>query len=802
MDFETNCRQLLSAGRKLLPVKYKDKSPVKTGWYECADMSFDESLGDLLTAEIKAKNKKVNLGMCVGEISGVLTVDFDFKYPEAEEYWEANHEALELSKGVAVSSGNGIHYHFKHPGKHVQSRIGQICPGVDLLCDTSEGSNPKYVLVPWSVHPHGPTYKYMDEDPMALTLADELPYLPEPLVKLLDDPSRWTGKNAKAEAPESKSKEEMARWYAENPGALFAVDPFDDEPIDEGRRNSDLSSVAGKLLYMNQGNDNWTEDDLIDEMIRINIKRCSPPLEEAEVRQMCGSIYKCKKRKDEMAKPKVDEHGNYNFKLSDAEKNDKAVGMAFTCPEALAVPPSEKPEVSTRTISRCAIWILHNSLFKPAIQGGDFSLIFIGGEFYLYSEHVWRRVEDQFIQSVIQAKYMDATRGNVTGIVEFFKNVLYYPVRDFPFWKGISPPGYPNDCRKLIPFKNGLFDVEHYVNTGDMASSLKPHHHGLFNTVRLEYEFDASATCPKWKAFLGSLWGSDTSDRSEALREWAGHTMIPDITQHKICMLHGVPRSGKSTIGRLLFALIGKENAVSTDLHTLSTEHGPSALVGKNLAVLFDAHLPANAQGERSLEKLKGISGGDPQIINPKFLSPYTVVLSSRLMIICNEVPRLRDSGNALLARLIPFRCDKSFIGRENIHLQGELTEELPGIAVWAIEGIRRYISNGYLMRPKEAIEDLQNIKRVLNPVSAFVDDCLNYTCDVKDKTAMDELYKTWATWCEINHIYATGTKDRFFSQLRATCPPVSQVRVSGVMNWTGIKLMVSSKDLNATTAF
>lgn len=802
MSFETTCRQLIAAGRKIFPIHYRSKAPMYMGWYKCKNKSDDKILEDMLNAELQeAKaNKSLNTGICAGAVSGMLTVDCDFKHASAEEFWEQ--WKPHLTKGVLVRTSKGYHCHFNHPGKHVQSQISGLCNGIDLLSDTSEGSEPRYIIAPGSVHPCGATYEYVDDDPMALTLADPLPEVPKELMDLIDDPLLWTGDGGRTSQPKSKSKRDMAEYYANNPGAMFDVDPFDDEPIGEGMRNNELTRIAGKFLYMYQGNEDFTEEDLISELLTVNTKRCQPPLEEAEVEHLCRSIFSCRDRKEDTNRANVDAQGNYKFSLSSAEKETKAAGTAFTTPEALATPDTEKPDMTTKTVGRCSIWILHNSIFRPCVKGGDFSLVFTGGEFYLYSDNVWRRVEEQFIQSVIQAKYMDATRGNVSGVLEFLKNVLYYPVRNFPFWKGASPPGYPKDCRKVIPFKNGLFDVEHYVNTGDLASSLKPHHHGLFNTMKLEYDFDPGATCDRWKAFLASIWGSENSDRAEALREWAGHTMIPDTTQHKICLLHGVPRSGKSTIGRLLFDLIGKENAVSTDLHTLANEHGPSALVGKNLAVLFDAHLPSSASGDRSLEKLKGISGGDPQIINPKFLAPYTTILNARLMIICNEVPRLKDSGNALLARMIPFRCDKSFVDRENIHLQSELSEELPGIAVWALEGVKRYISKGYLMRPKEAIEDLQNIKRVLNPISAFGDDCLSYTCDPKDKVSMDDLYRTWIAWCELNHIYSTGTKDRFFSQLRATCPPIAQMRVNGVMHWTGMKLIQTVTDLNAANQF
>ena len=775
---------LINAGRRIFPVVYGGKKPAREGWKDSGPDAFDGFKWD-----------KINKGMIVGHPSGVLTLDLDFKHPEAERFWIA-HEA-ELRKGVVVNTGNGKHCHFKHPTPNspVVSAIGGVDRGVDLLCDTKDSSGARYVLIPDSLHPDGKHYEY--DDPFGPTLEDSLSDVPQSIMDLINDPTQWKGKKSEAVMPTGGGQLDPAQWYAENPHVLFNVDPFDDEPILEGNRNNDLAKVAGKLLYMNDSNENYLLEDLRTDMQEINIKRCDPPIDIIEVDTLCDSIWKTKVKRDrQRARQKPNPHNLDGFKIGigDVEvANTNRAGLAFS---AGTIPcPDEKPEVKG-DVNNAAVWVAHQPPFAPDVSGGDHNIIYFEDTFYQRYNNVWGPVTDQAVQSVIQSYYFTATKAQLANAMSFLKNYLYLPYRDIPFWKaGFPTPNYPANPRKIIPFGNGLFDVEYFLKTGDKTNALKPFTDNLFNTIKLPYDFDANAQCPIWMSFLKSIWESENSDRSKALQQWIGHMMIPDITMQKIALLHGLPRSGKSTIGKLIKSVIGAQNTVATNLQAMSQDHGLAGFVGKTMAVLFDAHIGGKGQGERSIEVLKGISGGDPQHINRKFHDTYSATLTTRLMIICNEMPRLKDSGDALLARLIPFRFDKSFLGYENQNLESDLNAELPGIANWALDGIMTYIRQGYLSMPREGTADLQDLKRVLNPVSAFMDDCLVYPATgANDTTVLADLHKLWVGWCDESYITFVDSKDRFISRLRALIPGVIQIRRAGLIYWKGVRIREDAK--------
>lgn len=194
-DFEVICRQLIEKGRKIFPLRAGSKVPRRKKWYDCATQSDDEMLAVMLNAQ-REDGKPTGIGCCVGAVSEMLTLDVDYKHPEAIDF-EEKHRTL-LEQGLVVRSGGGRHYHFYHPygeTNPIVSEIGKIERGIDLLCDMNPGVNPRYVVIPPSIHPNGTPYKY--EDDFGATLADTLPYMDPALLALVEDRENWTNLSLK-----------------------------------------------------------------------------------------------------------------------------------------------------------------------------------------------------------------------------------------------------------------------------------------------------------------------------------------------------------------------------------------------------------------------------------------------------------------------------------------------------------------------------------------------------------------------------------------------------------------------------
>lgn len=144
---------------------------------------------------------------------------------------------------------------------------------------------------------------------------------------------------------------------------------------------------------------------------------------------------------------------------------------------------------------------------------------------------------------------------------------------------------------------------------------------------------------------LAQAWPDDPQSIEE-LQKWFGYCLVLDTRQQKICMLVGPKRSGKGTIARVLLA---RWSACSTVLARRWLRWRPGLglqpLLNKSLAIVSDARLSGRTDSAIVVERLLSISGEDALTIDRKNVSAVTGKLTSRLMLLSNELPRLGDSS-------------------------------------------------------------------------------------------------------------------------------------------------------------
>jgi putative DNA primase/helicase len=328
-----------------------------------------------------------------------------------------------------------------------------------------------------------------------------------------------------------------------------------------------------------------------------------------------------------------------------------------------------------------------------------------------------------------------------------------------PAWLTDGPSFDPIE---IIPCRNALVHIPSLV---DGKPAILPPSPAFFSTYSLGFDFDASAPVPSaWIGFLAELWKEDPQAIA-ALQEWLGYCLTPDTRQHKILSIFGPRRSGKGTIARILTALIGAENVAGPSLGSLTNNFGLSPLIGKPLAIISDARMSARTDQAVVAERLLAISGEDTIDIDRKHLEPWTGKLPTRLVLISNELPRLKDASGALPGRMILLRLTESFYGKEDPELLGKLLPELPGILLWAIEGWRRLRERGRFVQPQSGVELLEQLEDLASPVGAFIRD--RCVIGPGERVEPAVLYAAWCDWCETVGM-KQGTTQSFGRDLRA----------------------------------
>jgi len=372
----------------------------------------------------------------------------------------------------------------------------------------------------------------------------------------------------------------------------------------------------------------------------------------------------------------------------------------------------------------------------------------------------------------------DPTKTKVDWVFDALKSVCYVdenlslPVR-LPGAEYIPATG-------MVAFKNVLL----HLPTG------RPYEHtpAFFGCQVLPFDYDPDPEAPapkQWLKFLNDLWGDDR-ESIETLQEWFGYCLTADTSRQKMLMVIGPKRSGKGTIARIQSKLLGRGNVCSPTLSSLTKPFGLQNLINKRLAVVSDARLN---KGSAVVEKLLGISGEDAVDVARKFCTDWHGTLSTRFMIMSNELPRIWDASGALASRFIILQLTESFYGKEDPQLTERLATELPGILNWAIVGWQRLHQRRYFIQPKSSGELALELENLGSPVAEFVHEC----CVVGDfSVSTDELFDAWKKWCESQGT-TPGAKSIFGKNLRAAVPSIkkSHPREGEGRHWKykGVKL-------------
>jgi len=197
-----------------------------------------------------------NVGGLTGEASGLLVVDIDPKSGgdlSLTDLIEAyGDEWLDTLK-VRTGSG-GFHFFFEYPkGRDLRNTAGKIAPGIDTR------ANGGYVVLPSSKHVSGNRYELLDDA------------RPRPL-------PAWLLERLTATRTQPPSK--VINFQAKASGASGSVIPY-------GQRNDALFRI-GCALWGKGETENLP--DLHAQMLEVNARRCSPPLDDSEVAKLAANI--------------------------------------------------------------------------------------------------------------------------------------------------------------------------------------------------------------------------------------------------------------------------------------------------------------------------------------------------------------------------------------------------------------------------------------------------------------------------------------------------------------------------------
>ncbi|MHB8862052.1 MAG: phage/plasmid primase, P4 family [Pirellulaceae bacterium] len=334
--------------------------------------------------------------------------------------------------------------------------------------------------------------------------------------------------------------------------------------------------------------------------------------------------------------------------------------------------------------------------------------------------------------------------------------------------------------RNYVAMENGILDIDIAMEDREADEYLTPHSPAWFSTTCLPYPVHEDAKCPKWDAFLAYNLEGDP-ERIAILQEWAGYCLLPDTGQQRFLVLEGEGANGKSVYFAALEAMLGSDNVSHVPLETFYDRFSKTQTLGK-LANIS----PDTGEIEKQSEgTLKSFTAGERMMFDRKGIDAIEAYPTARLMIGCNNRPRFSDKSDGIWRRmiLIPFRVtvpERKRIPNMDKAWWWERSGELPGIFLWAINGLHRLRTQGGFTTSTICTKALASYREELNPAACFCAERYIEDPNIDREHAQitpEEIYDRYKRWC-VDNGFQVLSINTFGREIARRFPTTEKARV------------------------
>lgn len=366
-------------------------------------------------------------------------------------------------------------------------------------------------------------------------------------------------------------------------------------------------------------------------------------------------------------------------------------------------------------------------------------------DFHIYENGYWQKKGEFYIKKLIQEFCSE------NGFeLKHFK--LYKKVDDLFNQAKLDFFTEVNTNLNILNFKNGAYELDNMV--------FREHRKDDFIFYSLPYDYDATADCPKWKAFIKEVLPQE--DLQIAIQEALAYP-LSKMHLEKIIYLFGNGRNGKSLSLEVITNVLGNENVSHVPLINITKNDGLALQQMENKLINISYE---NSSKIFDTSALKSYISGEALNVKRLYQDSYSTTNYPQSLMASNSMPQSDDFSEGFYRRFrfIPFNVtiEKDKV---NPNLKNELCEELAGIANWLLEGVRRLRENKkFTYCP--TIEALQNEYRVESDnVSMFLDEKM-YIPSLNNKQLLSQLYNEFDTFANENG-YRTMSKKTFSSRIK-----------------------------------
>ncbi|EPY9681345.1 primase-helicase zinc-binding domain-containing protein, partial [Klebsiella pneumoniae] len=289
---------------------------------------------------------------------------------------------------------------------------------------------------------------------------------------------------------------------------------------------------------------------------------------------------------------------------------------------------------------------------------------------YLYREGVWVKAAplelSREMVAIYNENHTNFSKRSVNNVIDALKIVI--PVMGEP-------------RRSLIPFKNGVYDMETGAFSEHSLDNWLTNDNGVIYTQPETGEnlHDHAPNFHKWLSYTAGR------DALKMQRIAAGLFMVlaNRYDWQLFLEITGEGGSGKSVFTHIATMLAGEHNTASGNMAALDSARGRAQFVGKSMITLPDQ---PKYSGEGT--GIKAITGGDAVEIDPKHEHQYTAVLRA-VVVATNNTPMIfTERAGGVARRRVIFQFNNRVREEDkDPDLSEKISAEIPVI-------VRRLLAN------------------------------------------------------------------------------------------------------------
>lgn len=319
-------------------------------------------------------------------------------------------------------------------------------------------------------------------------------------------------------------------------------------------------------------------------------------------------------------------------------------------------------------------------------------------------------------------------------MIKYINNSTKTPRSEVMRYLELLCKNHKQSSSKYVVLENGVYDLE--------TKTIQEFNSKLIVKNKIPVNYNPNAYSEIVDKTLDKICCHDKKLRL-LIEEMCGYTLLRRNELGKCFILTGNGNNGKSTLLKMIEALIGEENISSVSLEELNQRFKTYQLEGK-LANIGDDISNKYIEDNSTFKKLVT---GEKVNVERKGKDPFDFENYSKLIFSANDLPRINDLSDGLKRRLIFIPFNAKFSKKDpdfDPFIKDKLltNESLEYFLIIAIKALHRILNNNGFTKCEASEKVWEEYEQINNPVVAFIDEHKIENEPTKD------VYLKYSLWC------------------------------------------------------